>query len=122
MPIPWEGAQEFAESFNKDVIVIMAFDDWQGDTTVVTWGRTLAQKEYAAERGNRLKEILGWAPEDCKAVSAKVQVLINSKIELVKFLKNMRSVISLASDQYNELKLSIDAMIKIAERGLEDAV
>lgn len=87
--IPWQSAKEWGEKFGQDIVIILSFDSSTATTHVVTWGQEMHQSEYAADKGNQLNELIGWAPENCKAVSAKVQALIDINTKTTEAIENL---------------------------------
>jgi hypothetical protein len=70
--IPIAEAKRVAEAHGCRQVIMLAFDD-EGRTHVVTYGRTLADCEQAAEGGNRMKRVMGWPEELCQDKPARVR-------------------------------------------------
>lgn len=70
--IPIAVAKAISKNYEKSQVIILAFDAKHGVTSVVTYGKTLADSSMAAEGGNKLKRVLGWPEDQCKAVPARV--------------------------------------------------
>jgi hypothetical protein len=62
-PIPVLVAQNAAELFEKDMVVILAYDSIYHLTHTTTYGKTPEQKEIAADAGERCAVALGCAIE-----------------------------------------------------------
>jgi len=71
--IPIRAAKFVAEEFNLDQVILLAFSKTTGQTHVVTYGKTVADCEQAAQGGNRMKRALGWPEELCNAVPARAR-------------------------------------------------
>jgi hypothetical protein len=91
--IPWEEAARFATEQGQDFMIALLWSEKTEFETVLTWGRTLAQSEQAANLGNKMKVALGWDPKDCTTVSAKVQALINANDWIFERCKDARTVL-----------------------------
>jgi hypothetical protein len=63
--IPILAAQEIAEKFDKDQVIIVTWDKTYGRTHVTTYGKTLEECKMAADGGNFVKKALGWPDELC---------------------------------------------------------
>lgn len=70
--IPITIAKRFAEQFSCSQVIILAFDTG-GRTHVITYGKTTKDCEQAAEGGNRMKRVMGWPEELCKAKPARLR-------------------------------------------------
>ena len=73
--IPIERAREIAETFDKDLVVIVTWDKAHGRTHVTTFGKTIEESAQAAAGGNRVKRALGWPEDLCGAESERVKQL-----------------------------------------------
>jgi len=63
IPIPVAVAQQIGDGHKKDIVLIVGWDENSNKTNLVTWGREPAQKEAAAEAGERIAKQLGLADE-----------------------------------------------------------
>jgi hypothetical protein len=59
LAIPVEEARAIGQHFEKDRVVILAYDAESQRTAIVTWGRQPSDKEAAAHVGDRCAELLG---------------------------------------------------------------
>lgn len=64
--IPIEVAQEIAEKFHKNQVIILAWDKNFGKCHVSTFGKSQIDARQAAEGGNRLKKAIGWPDKQCR--------------------------------------------------------
>ena len=70
--IPIDAAKKLAKEYEKDVVVIIAFDRKYNQQCVATYGKTLQDCIEAAAFGNGLKRnILKWPEEHCNAKPAR---------------------------------------------------
>lgn len=88
--IPIADVKDFAVNHDQDILIILGFSPQTAVSTVTTWGKELEQSEYAANFGNRLKESVGFKPEDCKSVSAPVQALFDASVEAQKMITKLQ--------------------------------
>lgn len=68
--IPVSAAAEIGKKFNKDQVIVVAWDLETGETWVTTWGSNKVQCVQAAEGGNFVKKALGWPNELTQTKSA----------------------------------------------------
>lgn len=54
--IPISAAQEIANKFDKDQVIIVTWDKTHGRTHVTTYGKTLEECKLAADGGNLVKK------------------------------------------------------------------
>jgi hypothetical protein len=71
--LPITAAKEIAKKYDKDQVIILAWDKTTGETWVTTYGKTIKDCEQAAEGGNNIKRFLGWPEEMCKAKPARIK-------------------------------------------------
>lgn len=64
--IPITAAKNIATQYGCSQVIVLAFDS-EGRTHVITYGKTLVDCAQAAEGGNRMKRVMGWPEEMCKA-------------------------------------------------------
>jgi hypothetical protein len=69
--IPIQTAKNIGESFGYTHVIITAFDNETGITSVTTWGKSQVDCEQAAVGGNFIKKALGWPPEKCNDKPAR---------------------------------------------------
>jgi hypothetical protein len=69
--IPITVAQRIAKEFACSQVIVLAFHPGSGQTHVVTYGRSQIDCEQAAAGGNRMKEVMGWPPDQCQAKPAR---------------------------------------------------
>jgi len=65
-PVPVELAREVGRQFGKQVIVIIAWDEDNGQIHTTTWGEAARHKEWAAELGPKLAAAAGGATQLAK--------------------------------------------------------
>jgi hypothetical protein len=65
--IPIKSARDIAHAFDKDQVIIVAWDKTHGKTHVTTYGKTVEECEQAAKGGNLVKRALGWPEDQCNA-------------------------------------------------------
>lgn len=61
--VPASAAEEIAEKYNKDQVIIIAWEEQENRTYVTTFGKTKEDCKLAAEGGNLIKKYLGWPDE-----------------------------------------------------------
>lgn len=66
-PIPIEVARAIATQYDKQQVIIVAWDAVHGREHVTTYGDTVEACAQAAAGGNKVKAALGWPPELCNA-------------------------------------------------------
>jgi hypothetical protein len=66
-PIPISAAKEIAKKYDKQQVIIVAWDAQHGREHVTTYGTTKVACEQAATGGNKVKKALGWAESLCDA-------------------------------------------------------
>jgi hypothetical protein len=71
--MPIKTANELAEAYELDQVILLGWSKKTGLTHVVTYGKTLEDCKQAADGGNRLKKALGWPDDECKAVPNRVK-------------------------------------------------
>lgn len=62
-------AKEISDSHEAEVVIILAMNDKEQQVT--TFGKNSSSSKYAADTGNKIKELLGWGKEDCNAKPLK---------------------------------------------------
>lgn len=67
-PIPISAAREITKKYDKQQVIVVAWDAVHGREHVTTYGTTRVACEQAAMGGNKVKAALGWPPEECRAV------------------------------------------------------
>ena len=77
--IPILDATRIGEKHGYSQVIIVAWDDQTGTTSVVTWGKSLKQSEEAAKGGNFVKKAMGWPDDMCQAEPARVKRARRSK-------------------------------------------
>lgn len=63
--IPQSAAKQIAEEFEKNQVIIVAWDDLHQIIHVTTYGTTRESSAQAAQGGNFVKEALGWPDRLC---------------------------------------------------------
>lgn len=63
-PIPVSAAKRIAEEFDKNQVIIVAWDREFGREHVTTYGKTKKECDEAAIGGNFVKKALGWVSEN----------------------------------------------------------
>jgi hypothetical protein len=58
-PIPVSVAQQIGDGHQKDIVLIVGWDDDSNKTNIVTWGREPTQKAAAAKAGEMIAGQLG---------------------------------------------------------------
>jgi hypothetical protein len=76
--IPISSAKALGQKHEKDQVIIATWCMKDGTTTITTWGNSIHDADQAAIGGNLIKEALGWPEENCKDVSARVNVLLDA--------------------------------------------
>ena len=71
--IPISAAKAIAEKYDKQQVIIVAWDPVFGKEHVTTYGTTLEACAQAAQGGNRVKRALNWPEELCSAQPARVR-------------------------------------------------
>ena len=68
-PIPISAAKLIADRYEKDQVIVIAWDYKYGKTHVTTFGKTVDDCSQAAIAGNRIKrDFLGWPDKLCHAM------------------------------------------------------
>ena len=57
-PIPVDAARQIADQYQKDIVLLVAWDQASSKTHVVTWGREPPQKTSAAAAGDMIRQML----------------------------------------------------------------
>jgi hypothetical protein len=65
--VPVSVAMDIARHFDKDQVIIVAWDTAHHRTHVTTYGKTPFERQQAAQGGNLVKKALGWPDELCHA-------------------------------------------------------
>lgn len=63
IPIPVAEAQRIGDGFQKDIVLIVAWEPESNKTNIVTWGREPGQKSAAANAGDTIAKQLGLADD-----------------------------------------------------------
>jgi hypothetical protein len=71
--IPISAAKRIATVYNKNQVIIVAWDEIHKRTHVTTFGKTLKDCEQAAIGGNFVKKALGWPDSFCHAIPARMK-------------------------------------------------
>lgn len=71
--IPIKAAREFAKNYDKDQVIILAWDRETNSTWVTTYGKSLEDCDQAAQGGNEIKRLLNWPEEKCNDVPTRVK-------------------------------------------------
>ena len=71
--IPIKDAKEIGNNHGYSQVIVVAWDEETGTTSVCTWGKSLKDCEQAAEGGNFVKKALGWPNEMSKDKPARVK-------------------------------------------------
>lgn len=71
--VPITAAKKISDLYEKDQVIIVTWDKKYGMTHVTTYGKTIDDCRQAAMGGNVVKKALGWPPDQCVAVPAKVK-------------------------------------------------
>lgn len=71
--IPITDAKKIGQNHGYSQVIIVAWDDVTGTTSVCTWGSTLKQCDQAAQGGNFVKKALGWPDDKCQDKPARVK-------------------------------------------------
>jgi len=69
--IPIQAAKDIATKYGQSQVIIVTWDGATGNTHVVTYGATVADREQAAKGGNLVKRTLGWPESLCNAIPAR---------------------------------------------------
>jgi hypothetical protein len=66
--IPIKAAKQISKNYEKNVVVIIAFDKKHNNQHVTTYGKSYDDCVNAAKLGNYIKlNVLGWPKEKCNA-------------------------------------------------------
>lgn len=57
-PIPVDAVRQIADQWQKDIVLVVAWNEASSTTTVVTWGREPPQKVSAATAGDMIRRML----------------------------------------------------------------
>lgn len=76
--IPIYEAKNIGQKYGYTQVIVVAFDDKTGTTSVVTWGKDPKQSEQAASGGNAVKKSFKWPEELCQAKSNRPSLQIES--------------------------------------------
>lgn len=68
--IPIADAKAIGNKHGYSQVIIVAWDNKTGTTSVCTWGENQEQCEQAAEGGNFVKKALGWDEKLCNTKPA----------------------------------------------------
>lgn len=71
--VPIAAAKRIADEFGKDQVIVLSWSRADGKTWVTTYGRTLDDCAQASEGGNRMKRVMGWPEDLCKAQPARAK-------------------------------------------------
>jgi hypothetical protein len=71
--IPISDAKSIGDKNGYSQVIIVAWDNETGTTSVCTWGKTLKDCEQAAIGGNFVKKALGWPDEMCKEKPSRLK-------------------------------------------------
>jgi len=63
--VPIAVAQEIANKYDKNQVIIVCWDKEHSKTHVVTYGKSKQECIEAADGGNMIKRALGWPEEKC---------------------------------------------------------
>ena len=77
--IPISDAKAIGEKCGYNQVIIVAWDENTGTTSVCTWGKSLNDCDLAAKSGNFVKKALGWPDELCNAKPARIKRLDSLK-------------------------------------------
>lgn len=73
--IPIKSAKDFGKTYDQDQVIIISYNNKNNLISVVTWGKSLVDCEQAAIAGNSFKKSLGFPPEKCQDVPARIKRL-----------------------------------------------
>ena len=68
LPIPISAAEQIANEFQKDQVIIVTWDKVYGMVHVTTFGKDKDDSIQAAQGGNFVKQALGWPDQLCHSV------------------------------------------------------
>jgi len=72
VPVPIEAAKRIAEDYDKEQVIIIAYDAKCHLMHCTTYGKSLRDSAIAAAGGAQLKEWLGFPEEYCKVLPDRV--------------------------------------------------
>ena len=73
--IPISDAKAIGEKCGYNQVIVVAWDENTGTTSVCTWGKSLTDCDLAAKGGNFVKKALGWPDELCHEKPARIKRL-----------------------------------------------
>lgn len=85
--VPVAAARAIAQQFDKDQVIIVAWDRAHGREHVTTYGKTIEECAQVAAGGNLVKQALGWPESACNAEPSRVRALKKRIEELETQLK-----------------------------------
>ncbi len=78
--IPISDAKTIGKKHGYNQVIIVAWDENTGITSVCTWGKTLKDCDLAARSGNFVKKAMGWPDELCNDKPARIKYREKTKI------------------------------------------
>ena len=70
--IPIKVCKQISKDYGMSQVILLCYDKNDNRTHVVTYGKSVKDCKEAADGGNKLKKVLGWPEELCKAVPKRV--------------------------------------------------
>lgn len=119
--VPVAEAKRIAEQFDKEMVIINAYDDRHRLTHTTTYGKTPQQKEIAADAGERTARALGCALEAKKSYE---DFRYRTAAEAAIYLETLRAILQWCdiSDGTNprealdHISRNIDTCLKAIEK------
>ena len=71
--MPIKAAKDLAEKYGQDMVILVTWEQKTNTTHTVSYGRTLEQCEAAANSINKVRAVVGFPPEKCAEVPARVK-------------------------------------------------
>lgn len=71
--LPIKAAKDLAEAYDQEQVILVTWDAVDKLTHVVTYGKTLAACEQAAQGGNTIKKMLGFPDAMCHDEPARIR-------------------------------------------------
>lgn len=87
--IPIFEAKNIGQKYGHTQVIVVAWDDQTGTTSVTTWGKDPKQSEQAAKGGNAVKRSFKWPEEECQAKSNRPSLQTEAEfLESLHFTKD----------------------------------
>jgi hypothetical protein len=71
--MPIKAAKDIAEKYGQDVVIMVTWEKETGTTHTVSYGRTIADCNFAASGANMVRKALGFPPELSNEVPSRLK-------------------------------------------------